>query len=44
LDYVLYKQGSEVEFKILSIGEDKSFVTEEGTLSDHPALFIEISI
>ena len=44
LDYVLYKQGSEVEFKILSAGEDKSFVTEEGPLSDHPALFIEISI
>lgn len=44
LDYVLYKQGSEVEFKILSVGEDKSFVTEEGPLSDHPALFIEISI
>ena len=44
LDYILYRQGNEVEFKILSVGEDKSFVTEEGHLSDHPALFIEISI
>ena len=44
LDYFLYRQGEEVEFKINSAGEDKSFVTEEGHLSDHPALFIEISI
>mgnify|MGYP000218059997 FL=1 len=44
LDYVLYRQGSKVEFKIMSVGEDKSFITEEGSLSDHPALFIEISI
>ena len=44
LDYILYRQGSEVEFKLVSVGEDKSFVTEEGPLSDHPALFIELSI
>jgi hypothetical protein len=44
LDYILYRQGNEVEFKIISVGEDKSFVTEEGPLSDHPALFIEVSI
>ncbi|SVC69953.1 uncharacterized protein METZ01_LOCUS322807 [marine metagenome] len=25
-------------------GEDKSFITKEGSLSDHPALFIEVSI
>ena len=43
LDYILYKQGNEVEFKIISVGEDKSFVTEEGALSDHPALFIELT-
>ena len=43
LDYILYKQGNEVEFKIISVGEDKSFVTEEGSLSDHPALFIELT-
>ena len=44
LDYILYRQGSEVEFKLVSVGEDESFVTEEGPLSDHPALFIELSI
>ena len=44
LDYFLYRQGEEVEFKINSAEEDKSFVTEEGHLSDHPALSIEISI
>ena len=43
LDYILYRQGSEVEFKLISVGEDESFVTEEGPLSDHPALFIELS-
>ena len=44
LDYILYKQGEESEFKIISVGEDESFVTEEGPLSDHPALIIEVSI
>jgi len=44
LDYFLYRQGKEVELKIKSVREDKSFVTEEGSLSDHPALYIEISI
>ncbi len=44
LDYILYRQGKEVEIKIISAGEDTSFVTEEGPLSDHPALFIEVSI
>ena len=44
LDYILYRQSSEVEFKLVSAGEDESFVTEEGPLSDHPALFIELSI
>ena len=44
LDYILYRQGNEVEFKIISAGEDKSFITEEGPLSDHPALFIDVSI
>ena len=44
LDYILYRPGNEVELKIISVGEDKSFVTEEGPLSDHPALFIEVSI
>ena len=44
LDYFLYKQGEELEFKIISVGEDESFVTEEGPLSDHPALIIEVAI
>ena len=44
LDYFLYKQGEELQFKIISVGEDESFVTKEGPLSDHPALVIEISI
>ena len=44
LDYILIKQGEDVRFKIKSVGEEKSFFTEEGPLSDHPALFIELSI
>ena len=44
LDYILYKQGEALEFKSISVGEDESFVTEEGPLSDHPALVIEVSI
>ena len=44
LDYILYKQGEELTFKIISVGEDESFVTDEGPLSDHPALIIEVSI
>tara|TARA_B100000795_G_scaffold231890_1_gene189913 strand:- start:41 stop:886 length:846 start_codon:yes stop_codon:yes gene_type:complete len=44
LDYFLYKQGEELQFNIISVGEDESFVTEEGPLSDHPALIIEVAI
>jgi len=44
LDYILIKQGEDVRFKINSVGEDRSFFTEEGPLSDHPALFIELTI
>ncbi len=44
LDYILIRQGEDVRFKINSVGEDRSFFTEEGPLSDHPALFIELSI
>ena len=44
LDYFLYKQGEELDFKIISTGEDESFVTGEGALSDHPALIIELSL
>ena len=44
LDYILIKQGEDVRFKINSVGEDRSFFTEAGPLSDHPALFIELTI
>jgi hypothetical protein len=44
LDYILIRQGEDVRFKINSVGEDKSFFTEKGPLSDHPALFIELNI
>ena len=44
LDYFLYKQGEELNFNILTAVEDESFFTEEGSLSDHPALVIELSI
>jgi len=44
LDYFLYKQGDELQFKIISVGEDESFITKEGPLSDHPALIIEVAI
>jgi len=44
LDYILLRQGEDVKFKIYSVGEDESFFSEDGPLSDHPALFIELSI
>ena len=44
LDYILYKQGEALEFKSISVGEDESFITKEGPLSDHPALIIELLI
>ena len=44
LDYFLYKQGEDLDLKIISTGEDESFVTGEGPLSDHPALIIELSL
>ena len=44
LDYILIRQGEDVRLKINSVGEDRSFFTEAGPLSDHPALFIELSI
>ena len=43
LDYILYRNTSKNEIKILNLGEDTSFKSSEGPLSDHPALFIEIS-
>ena len=43
LDYILYRNASKKEITILNLGEDKSFKSDEGPLSDHPALFIELS-
>ena len=43
LDYILYRGSSTKQINIIDAGEDRSFVTEEGYLSDHPALFVEIS-
>lgn len=44
LDYILIRQGKEINLSVVSAGEDESFVTEEGPLSDHPALFLELLI
>ena len=44
LDYILYRPGQGINFEILNVGEDESFETHEGALSDHPALFIEFEI
>tara|TARA_B100000401_G_scaffold332168_1_gene231435 strand:- start:254 stop:1108 length:855 start_codon:yes stop_codon:yes gene_type:complete len=44
LDYILYRPGENINFEILTVGEDESFKTHEGALSDHPALFIEFEI
>ena len=44
LDYVLFNTGKSDTFSILKVGEDTSLVSKEGPLSDHPALFIHITI
>ena len=44
LDYVLFKTGKSDTVSILKVGEDSSLVSNEGPLSDHPALFIHITI
>ncbi len=44
LDYILYRPSESIDFEILNVGEDESFETHEGALSDHPALFIEFEI
>ena len=36
--------GNSISFEILNVGEDESFETHEGALSDHPALFIKFEI
>ncbi len=44
LDYVLFNTGKSDTVRILKVGEDTSLVSKEGPLSDHPALFIHITI
>ena len=44
LDYVLYRNGKATTFEVLEAGEDTVFQNEEGTLSDHPALFMKLLI
>ena len=44
LDYVLIREGKNIKFNIKDVGEDESFKYEEGPLSDHPALFVELSV
>ena len=44
LDYVLFNTGKSNTFSISKVGEDTSLVSKEGPLSDHPALFVHITI
>ena len=44
LDYVLFNTGKSDTVSILKVGEDTSLVSKERPLSDHPALFIHITI
>jgi len=44
LDYILYRTGKKINLNVLEVGEDKTFVNKQGPLSDHPALFIKVSI
>ena len=44
LDYILIREGKDIKFNIKNVGEDESFKNEDGPLSDHPALFVELSV
>ena len=44
LDYVLFRKGKNKNFKVIQAGEDTYLVSKEGPLSDHPALFVRITI
>ena len=44
IDYILYRNGEETSFEILESGQDLNFQTEEGHLSDHPALYLKLKI
>ena len=44
IDYILYRDGAETTFEVIEKGEDLNFKTQEGPLSDHPALFAKLVI
>ena len=44
LDYILIRDGKAIKFNIKRVGEDESFKNKDGPLSDHPALFVELSV
>ena len=44
LDYILYRNGRNINLEVLEVGEDTDFQSEKGPLSDHPALFIRLLI
>ena len=44
IDYILYRNGKETSFEVLESGQDLNFQTDEGSLSDHPALFLKLNI
>ena len=44
IDYIFYRNGEEISFEVLESGQDLNFQTEEGHLSDHPALYLKLKI
>ena len=44
LDYILYNKGKNNIVSIAEVGEDTSLISKEGPLSDHPALFVHLTI
>ena len=44
IDYILYRNGEETSFEVLERGQDLNFQTDEGPLSDHPALYLKLKI
>ena len=44
LDYIYFRSGDSADLTLLHAGEDKAFANNDGTLSDHPALFARFAI
>ena len=44
LDYILFNKGKNNTVSISKVGDDTSLISKEGPLSDHPALFVHITI